>query len=257
MLYIMGIGLRGTSSLTLEESELIRNSSRIFFETYTSISPSDTISGIEIMFGKKVQPIGRSEVEEGKNLIELASGEDVCLLVTGDPLSATTHNQLRSDAYDAGIEVRVLENASITSVIPGKIGLFPYRMGPPVSLPFPYDIFMPRSVSGKIKMNKQNGLHTLLLLDLRDGRTMYPYEAVETLLKMEKKYGVGALDPKDRIFSISRVSQDGEKLIYDTAANVMELRLEESPASLVIPAELNHNEEKFVEKFTKGCSYFR
>ena len=257
MLYLMGLGLRGASSLTIEESTVIRNSSRIFFETYTSISPEGTIRQLEEMFSKKIEPLGRKEVEDASEIIKLAGSEDVCLIVTGDPLSATTHNQLRADAIDAGVEVDVMENASILSVIPGKIGLFPYRMGPPVSLPFPYDIFLPRSVCDKIMSNTRSGLHTIVLLDLKDGRTMYPYEALETLLRMEEKYVVGAIEPSTSIFSVSQVSQNGEKLIYDKVQNIIDLRSEDSPSALVIPAELNHNEEYFASKFTKKCSYFR
>lgn len=257
MLYIMGIGLRGVPSLTLEEADAIRRSSMVFFETYTSVSPEGTISELETTFSRQILPLGRKEIEESGMLIELSIAEDVSLIVTGDPLSATTHNQLRADAMEAGVKVSVMENASILSVIPGRIGLFPYRMGPPVSLPFPYDIFLPRSVCDKIMANIRSNLHTIVLLDLKDGRTMFTSEALGTLLKMEEKYEVGSITPKTKVFAVSRVSQKGEKLIYDTVENIISLGLEESPAALVIPAEMNHNEEFFTEKFNKKCSYYR
>ena len=257
MLYIMGIGLRGAMGLTMEEQDLLKKPGPVFFETYTSVSPASTLRDLERIIGRDVIPIGRNEVEDGSMLIELALTEDVFLLITGDPLSATTHNQLRADARDAGIEVRIIENASIISVIPGKIGLFPYKMGPPVSLPFLYDIFLPRSVCDKIGVNLKSGLHTILLLDLREGRTMYSYEAVEALFKLEEKYSIGTVKPETMIFSVSKVSQEGEKLIFDTAENIMKMRLEESPAALVIPSDLNYNEKYFVDKFTEKCDYFK
>lgn len=257
MLYIIGLGLRGLSSLTMEGARTIECSSRIFFETYTSISPEGTIRELEEKFSRKVIPLNRSDIEEGNILIESSRKEDVSLIVTGDPLSATTHNQLRLDAMNAGVEVEIIENASIISVIPGKIGLFPYRMGPPVSLPFPQENFLPRSVCDKIFLNLKSGLHTIVLLDLRDGRTMYSHEALETLIRMEERYGVGAINLNSEVFSVTRVSQPGEKLIFDTVQNLIDLKLLESPAALVVPAELNHNESEFSARFNKRCTYFR
>lgn len=257
MLYIMGLGLRGVSSLTNEENYIIRNSTKIYFETYTSISPEKTISELERIYTRNIETADREFVEDGKQLLDMARNEDVVLIVTGDPLSATTHNQLRADAIDACIHVQIIENASILTVIPGKIGLFPYRMGPPVSLPFIQDKFHPRSVLEKVQVNKNSGFHTIILLDLRDGRTMYPREAVESLLVLEGEHGIGVLSREDMIFALSRLSQSGETLIYDTAGNIEKYAEDISPSALVIPAELNHNELGFVSKFTKKCSYFR
>ncbi len=257
MLYIVGLGLRGVSSLTNEENYIIRNSSRIYFETYTSISPESTVSELERIYTRNIELADREFVEDGKALIEFARNEDIVLIVTGDPLSATTHNQLRADAMEKGVQVEVIENASILSVVPGKIGLFPYRMGPPVSLPFVQENFLPRSVLEKIKANMDSGFHTILLLDLKEGRTMYPREAIETLLLLEQKHGLGMISEETELFSLSKVSQKGERLIFDKAGNIRDQSEDISPSVLVIPAELNHSEAHFVSRFNKKCSYFR
>ena len=257
MLYILGLGLRGVYSLSLQEKDILSRCEHIFFETYTSVSPSQTIDQLSSMLNREVKRAGREEVENPVALLSLASGNDVCLLVTGDPLSATTHNQLRVDAHMAGINVEVIENASILSVIPGKLGLFPYRMGPPVSLPFPEDNFLPRSVCQKIKFNQDSGFHTIVLLDLREGRTMYSFEAVDVLLRMEEKYSIGAISRNSMICAAVKASQDGEKIIWDSSENILDLKLEESPVALVIPSSLNHNEEYFLSRFSKKCDYFR
>ena len=257
MLYILGLGLRGVSSLSLQEKDILSKCEHIFFETYTSVSPSQTIDQLSTMLNREVKRAGREDVENPVALLSLSSKHDVCLLVTGDPLSATTHNQLRVDAQQAGINVTVIENASVLSVIPGKLGLFPYKMGPPVSLPFPDDNFLPRSVCQKIKFNRDSGFHTMVLLDLREGRTMYSFEAVEVLLRMEEKHAIGAVSRSDVICAAIKVSQEGEKIICDRSENILDLRLEESPATLVIPGSLNHNEEYFLSKFAKKCHYFR
>ncbi len=257
MLYIMGLGLRGVSSLTNEENHIIRNCTKIYFETYTSISPESTLEDLERIYTRNIERADREFVEDGKALIEQARNDDVVLIVTGDPLSATTHNQLRADAIEAGVPVDIIENASIISVVPGKVGLFPYRMGPPVSLPFAQDNFLPKSVLEKIKSNIDSGFHTMLLLDLKEGRTMFPREAVDILLKMEDKYKLGVISGDTEIFSLSKVSQKGETLIYDTVKNIAVSAMDLSPSVLVIPAALNHSEEHFVSVFNKKSSYFR
>lgn len=257
MLYIMGLGLRGVSSLTNEENYIIRNSSRIYFETYTSISPESTVSELERIYTRNIESADREFVENGKQLIEYARDDDIVLIVTGDPLSATTHNQLRADAIDSGVQVEVIENASILSVVPGKIGLFPYRMGPPVSLPFIQENFLPRSVLEKIQTNMVSGYHTLLLLDLIDGRTMYPREAIDALMQLEEKHKLGVITGETEIFSLSKVSQKGERLIFDTAKNIGKFTEDLSPSVLVIPSELNDSEAHFVSRFNRKCSYFR
>lgn len=251
MLNLIGLGLRGIKSLTLEQLEVLKLCDLVYFETYTSISPQGTIRELESLLGKEVLPADREQVENQEELIRQSVYQNVSIVVTGDPLSATTHNQLRFDCLDAGIEVRVFENASIISVIPGKVGLFPYRMGPPVSVPFPQDNFLPKSVAEKIAANLAMNQHTILLLDLKDGRTMFPHEALNTILQMEERYGFDFLKSDSKVFSLSRVSQEGERLIYDTVSNIILARYAESPASIVIPAKLNHNEEAFAEKFTK------
>ncbi len=257
MLNLVGLGLRGIKSLTLEQFEVLKLSDLVYFETYTSISPQGTIRELEGLLGREVIPADREFVESQEEIIRLSAYQKVSVIVTGDPLSATTHNQLRADALDAGIEVAIFENASIISVIPGKIGLFPYRMGPPVSVPFPQDNFLPKSVAEKIAANLSLNQHTILLLDLKDGRTMFPHEALETILQMEERYGFDFLNDQSKVFSLSRVSQEGERLIYDSVSNIILARFAEFPAAVVIPAALNHNEAAFAEKFTKKCSYFR
>ncbi len=257
MLNLVGLGLRGIRSLTLEQLEVLKLSDIIYYETYTSISPQGTIRELEKLLGKKVLSADREFVENEEELIQKSVYQNVSMVITGDPLSATTHNQLRADALTAGAEVVTYENASIISVIPGKIGLFPYRMGPPVSVPFPQENFLPKSVAEKIQTNLSQNQHTILLLDLKDERTMFPHEALETILRMEEKYGYHFLNDESKVFSLSRVSQEGERLIFDSVSNIIGARFAEFPAALVIPAELNHNEEAFAEKFTKKCSYFR
>ncbi len=251
MIYLMGLGLRGLDSITLLEDRILTSCHRIYMEIYTSISPEKTIHQIEERYGKEVIPASRKDIENSSAILDQARTLDVCLLVTGDPLYATTHNQIRLDASLAGIRLETIENSSALSVIPGRVGLFPYRMGPPVSLPFISEKFMPRSVLDKIGRNLANNLHTLLLLDLAPGRTMYPWESASILLELEKHHCTGIIGENSEVIVAANVSQEGETLIMGKLGEISEWKENLSPSSMIITADLSPKEREFVEAFCR------
>lgn len=55
-------------------------------------------------------------------ILDEAFDSDVCLLVVGDPLGATTHTDLVLTARKAGIKVGIVHNASIINAV-GCCGL--------------------------------------------------------------------------------------------------------------------------------------
>ena len=250
MLNIVGIGLRGLSSITIGQSEIIRNCDRVYFEVYTSIAPEITMQEISEYFSKTVEKAGREFVESADLLIEEAREQDICLLVVGDGLTATTHNDLRLQATMKGVEVSIYENASVLTVIPAKLGLFHYKMGPPVSLPFTSEKFFPLSVYDKVLRNFNNGLHTLLLLDLKDGKTIEINEAISTLRRMEEQRNSALFLDQLRICAVSKVSQPGETMVCGSLSDIESMELKLSPSSLVILADLNDAESRFIDSFT-------
>ena len=80
-------------------------------------------------------------------------GEDVALLVVGDPFSATTHTDLQLRAAEAGVTVEVVHNASVMTAI-GACGLQLYRFGETISIVFFTDTWRPDSFYDKIKSNR-------------------------------------------------------------------------------------------------------
>jgi len=87
-------------------------------------------------------------------------------LVVGDPFCATTHSDLYLRAVQLGINVEVVHNASIVSAV-GCCGLQVYRFGEIVSVPFFTEKWRPDSFYDKILSNRKNGLHTLVLVDIK------------------------------------------------------------------------------------------
>ena len=253
MLNLVGMGLRGVLSLTLQEDEVLRKSDKIYFESYTSIAPENTINDLETKYSKPVKPLERGDVENPAQLIRESLEETVSLIVVGDPLSATTHNELRFEAVKSGVVVKCYENASIITAAFGYTGLFTYRMSPPVSLPFPHERFFPRSVYDKISKNIKNKRHTLILLDLTPGKGMKISEAVKYLLEMENNFGSGLLTEDRELIAISDLGHQDEKIVTGTFREMTSYEGGKINC-LILPESPTEDEVRFMSTFCKRLS---
>jgi diphthine synthase len=250
MLNLVGMGLRGTLSLTLQEDEVLRKSDKIYFEAYTSIAPENTIKELEARYSKSVRSLDRSDVENPLEIIKESLRGIVSLIVVGDPLTATTHNQLRFEAEESGVVVKCYENASILTAAFGYTGLFTYRMSPPVSLPFPNEKFFPRSVYDKIAKNIENRRHSLILLDLSPGKGMKVSEAVKYLLEMEKNFGSGFLTEDKELIAISDLGHQDEKIARGTFRDMLSYEGGKINC-LILPETPTEDEVRFMSRFCR------
>jgi diphthine synthase len=162
----------------------------------------------------------------------------VGLLIPGDPLVATTHVDLLIQARKMGIKTKVIHAPSIYSAL-GETGLFIYKFGKTTTIPFPEKGYEPESPYDTIKENKERGLHTLCLLDVKD-KLMTPKEGMEYLLEIEKKRKEKVLDREDMV--IVFVSRERGNTAYDKVENLMKRKFQ-TPAVLIIPGTL-HSIEK-------------
>lgn len=118
----------------------------------------------EEFYGRPLIVADRELVESGAHeILQNAQNVDVALLVVGDPFGATTHTDLIIRAKEQGIKFQVIHNASIMNAI-GCCGLQLYSFGETISIPYWSDTWQPDSFYDKIKVNVQNGFHTLCLL---------------------------------------------------------------------------------------------
>lgn len=76
---------------------------------------------------------------------------------------ATTHSDLVVRAWNMGVKVQIIHNASVMNAV-GACGLQLYRFGEAISIPFFTETWRPDSFYDKIKSNQLLGLHTLCLL---------------------------------------------------------------------------------------------
>ncbi|MCL4329538.1 MAG: diphthine synthase [Candidatus Thermoplasmatota archaeon] len=250
MLVLIGLGLDGLNSITRGALEFMETADRIYLDSYTSIIQEGLAREIAEATGKDVSIAERELLENHSGIIVMARDSRLCILVSGDPLSATTHFELIHEARISGIEVKVFPNASIALYGPLYLGLFLYRMGPPVSIPFTTEKFFPISVYRRIYRNFSNDLHTLLLLDLKDGRNMSIGEAVSILTRMEEVEKKGIFTSSRIICAISKMGTKHEKAVCTEFSEISGVKLDD-PVSLVLPSHPSEQEERFMSPFRR------
>jgi diphthine synthase len=234
MLYLVGLGI-GVGGLSIKGLEILKKCERVYREVYTN-QPTWEKKEIEKLIGKKIVDLSREEVEAGEFVLS-AKKEDVGLLVSGDPLTGTTHISLVLHAIENGVRYEVIHASSIFTGV-GESGISCYKFGRVVTLPLPKEGFEPKSPYVQIKKNLEQGLHTLVLLDIG----MDVKEGVGLLLRHMKGLG--------KILVLSRLGTDGKKIFYEKPEVFLKKRVE-IPACFVIPGKLHFMEKKAIERIKK------
>ena len=72
MLTMIGLGLGGPNSITMDGVIALSMSEHIFYETYTSPIHSETLEWIEMKSERKPIYLARSQVEEPEELVKLS-----------------------------------------------------------------------------------------------------------------------------------------------------------------------------------------
>ncbi|XP_076847814.1 diphthine methyl ester synthase [Brachyhypopomus gauderio] len=182
MLYLIGLGLGDAKDITVKGLEVIKRCSRVYLEAYTSVLTVGK-EALEEFYGRELLLADREMVEQVVDeILKGADVSDVAFLVVGDPFGATTHSDLVLRAVDAGIQYRVIHNASILNAV-GTCGLQLYNFGETVSIVFWTDGWRPVSFYDKIKRNREMGMHTLCLLDIK-----VKEQSMENLMRGRKIY---------------------------------------------------------------------
>ncbi len=246
----MGLGLFDERDLSLKALEAVRSCEAVFAEFYTAVPAGASVEKLESVLGKRITVLGREEVEKGDRILEAAKRADACLLVVGDPFSATTHSELRIRAKRQGIPVSIVHGASALTAVPGLLGLQHYKFGRTTTLPFPDRGFYPESPYEIIAENLSRGLHTLVLLDIQAdrGRLMTANEGFAVLSELERRMKGGILGPEALVCVVARAGSENP---VARAGRLSELEKEDfGPPhhSIVVPGKLHFMEaEALVE----------
>jgi len=249
-LVFIGLGLDDEKGLTLRGLDEARSADVVFAELYTSALPGASFEAVEKLIGRKIRRLSRQEVEDGQVLLAAATKGAVAFLVPGDSMTATTHVDLRLRAAAAKIRTRIVHGVSILTSAAGALGLQAYKFGRTTTVPFPSEGFAPTSPLEAILANRTAGLHTLVLLDLReDGTFLAPRDALVSLLRMGSSIGTTEFGPHTLACVLSRVGSPEVLAFAGPIAELADRDLGPPPHCLVIPGTLHFLEKEALVAF--------
>ncbi|MEA4977216.1 MAG: diphthine synthase [Methanomassiliicoccaceae archaeon] len=243
-LVFVGLGMSGTDGMTVKALAALRECDKIYAEFYTSTLIGAKTEDLEKVVGRHIDVLYRSQVEEDDSIIEDAKKMRVGFVTAGDTMLATTHVDLRIQAKEAGIPVRIFHGVSIFTACPASLGLQPYKFGRTVTLPLYEMNYRPKSPYDNIMENKKRGLHTMILLDIREseGRYMTAREAIEWLMAGEAQWGEGLIGDKTLLCVASKVGSPEEKITAGYPRDLLSMDLGSPLFTLVLPGDLHFME---------------
>ncbi|GFO10836.1 diphthine methyl ester synthase-like [Plakobranchus ocellatus] len=270
MFYLIGLGLGDASDITVKGLEVVRRAKRVYLEAYTSILTVGK-EALESFYGREVILADRDMVEQSSDdLMADAEENDVAFLVVGDPLGATTHTDLILRAVEKGLEYCVIHNASIMNAI-GCCGLQLYNYGETISIVFWEKDWKPESFYDKILVNRERGMHTLCLLDIKmkeqtienlmKGRPIYEpprflsaSQACQQLLDIvnrrdDDKKTHSDLTPTTVCVAVARVGASDQKIAVATLEEMCTVDMGNPLHSLVIPGHMHPLEVQMLKLF--------
>jgi diphthine synthase len=274
VLYIVGLGLGDEKDVTIRGYEAIKKSDKVFLEMYTSILSVD-VKKLEEYYEKEILVADRDFVEcQAESIYEPAKDGNVALLIVGDPVCATTHTDIMLRAFDLGIEVELIHNASVMGAA-GSSGLQLYNFGQTISIPFFTEGWRPTSFYSKIKYNRAGGMHTLCLLDIKvkepdfeamkKGKIVYlppRYMTVncacDQLILTEEIEGGSAYNPSETLcVGLARLGQHDQCIIAGTMDELKDQDFGGPLHCMIICAEVHELELNFLSKYMVKGSKFK
>jgi len=246
----IGLGLHDEKGITLRGLEEARAADVRFAELYTSGLAGASLEAIERLVGQPIRKVSRTDVEDGTLLLEAAATRRVAFLVVGDPMAATTHVDLRLRAAKAGIPTRIVHGVSILTAASGALGLQAYKFGRTTTVPWPVSGFTPTSPLEAILENLRGGLHTLVLLDVReDGTFLPPNDAMAALLRMAADLRTDAFGPETLTCVLGRVGSPNAVALAGPLESLLRRNPGPPPHCLVIPGALHFLEKEALAVF--------
>lgn len=266
MFTLVGLGLGDANDVTMKGLEVIKEADIVYLEAYTSFLINSNAEKLSEFYSKPVTVADREMVESGV-VLEGAEEKKVVLLVVGDVFGATTHSDLIVRCHEKGITFKVVHNASIINAV-GCCGLQLYRFGQVLSLCFWTDTWRPDSWYERLKSNRNAGIHTLLLLDIKvkevsdenlaRGRKIYEpprymsiKQAVEQVLEVEreKKGGAVSEDGSTLAVGVARVGSDSQQIVAAPMRDLLNVDFGAPLHSLIIAGDVHECEMEHLNLF--------
>jgi len=249
-LYFIGLGLCDEKDITVKGLEAVKKCDYVYLEKYTSVLQC-SIEILEKFYHKKIILADREMVERrAYEILEGAKEKNVAFLVVGDIFGATTHTDLMLRAKEKNIECEFIHNVSIINAI-GIVGLELYKYGKITSIPFTTESFMPETPYDVIKMNRKEGLHALVLLDLRpdEQRFMTVNQAINYLLHIEHNRKENVFTEDTICIGCARIGCKDFKIKVGKAKDLMHEDFGKPLHCLIIPGTMHFVEEEALKQW--------
>ena len=270
MLYIIGIGINEFESLSLGSIEILRRSDIIYIERFTGFISDGFVESLAIKLQSssesktriddKIKLIKRWFIEDGRVILENAKKSVVCVLVYGDPLIATTYNELLVRAKKLSIEFKVIHSSSGILSLMGESGLQPYKFGKMVTMMD--DPMSSITVYNTIYENMCRGLHTLVLTEYNndDGKINYqsshdpfflsPIRVLQLLLEREKEMKLLNFSIDTYGLVASKIGHKESVINSGKIKSLLKLEYRGGPNSIIIPGRLHFTEVDSIKYLT-------
>lgn len=245
-LTFVGLGL-GAKGIPMSGVDAMKMADIVYLEYYTTPHEATLLDELEKVSGKQVTIVDRGFVEDGSKVLTEALAASVVLAVPGDPMIATTHNDLRTRAIEAGIDTAVIHAASIASSAASASGLHYYKFGGTVTVTRG-DVSSLQQVYHTLHRNLLFGMHTLLLLevDFDTGQGVTPNAALEGLLRAETNFKRDVVSADSFAIVLSRLGRTDSQLKAGSISDLSRLDYGEYPHCLIIPGPMHFTESEAI-----------
>ncbi|VVB75235.1 Diphthine synthase [Candidatus Tiddalikarchaeum anstoanum] len=249
MFYLIGLGIYGWKGLSVEGLNACKNADSMFIETYTNIIQKEYIIDLEKTINKKIRELSRDDVETKSEelFIDKSKKSDVCLLVGGDPLTATTHIELLRLCKEKGIKFKVVHAASIYNSV-CETGLHVYKFGKSCSIPFPEPHYNPTSFFDIIEQNQKIEAHTIVFLDIKKDQDKYMTisEGLNILLNISKEKK-SFFNDNTKVIGIARLGSPDQVIRYGSVKELLNFDFGKNPHILIVP-KMGKIEEEYAKE---------
>jgi len=237
MLNIIGLGLN-PKSISTEALEAIKKSKKIYLESYTVEFPY-TQKQLEKTIKNKITPLNRNQVESDL-LVKEAKKQNICLLIYGSPLFATTHISLLDECKEKKVKTKIFYNASVFDAS-AETGLQLYKFGKISSMPKWQENYKPSSFMDFVQENQKIQAHSLVLIDIN----LNFQDALKQLIQASKEKNI-------QLNKILVCSQLGTKKSQTIYGNLIKLKSKniKPPFCFIIPSKMHFLEEDVVKSFS-------
>lgn len=247
MFFLVGSGLWRGDDISVRGMNVCKECSKVYLDRYTRAFEEKELKKLEEIIEKKIIKLERKELEETLNFLNESEKENVCLIVPGDPLIATTHVTIIEECKKRNIEYEIIHGSSIFTALPGECGLMTYKVGGSCTIPMREKRIVPYSIYDKINENRERGYHTLVFLDTTPEKEMEISEAMEIMQEIENEKKLKIFNDENKIIVGACMGSDKQKLIYEKIGILKKMNFEK-PCTLIIPGKLHFSEEEHLEK---------